>query len=104
MTAIWIAIAVLAVVVAGLTGAVYTLNLRAEHDDEDNCQVFEALTNKLCAVIDAHNGVVGAINWLTSESLDTSAPILEHLGLEIQEPTTTTTPRRLVPKVGRGEG
>jgi len=28
--------------------------------------------------------------------------ILDHLGLEIQEPTTTTTPRRLVPKVQQG--
>ena len=78
------------------------LKLRVEQDDEDNCQAFEALTNKLCAVIDAHNGVVGAINWLAAESLDTSALILDHLGLEIQEPTTTTTPRRLVPKVQQG--
>ena len=85
MTVIWIAIAALAVAVAGLSGAVYTLHLRAEQDDEDNC-------------------LVGAIIWLTPESLDTSALVLDHLGLEIQEPTTTTTPRRLVPKVGRGEG
>ena len=69
MIAIWIAMAALVVIVVEMIRLVCGLKLRVEQDDEDNCQVFEALTNKLCAVIDAHNGVVGAIDWLAAESL-----------------------------------
>ena len=58
---------------------------------------------KLGALVDAHNGVAAISDWLAAESVDTSALIIDHLGFEIQEPTTVTTPRRLVPKSKGGK-
>ena len=57
---------------------------------------------KLGALIDARNGLVVVSDGFLAESLGTIALLLDHLGLEIQEPTTVTTPRRLVPK-SKGE-
>jgi hypothetical protein len=46
--------------------------------------------------------VLKAATAMITEQHRDIALILDHLGLEIQEPTTTTTPRRLVPKVQQG--
>ena len=51
----------------------------------------------------AHNGLVAVSAEFLAESLGTIALLLDHLGLEIQEPTTVTTPRRLVPKPKGGK-
>ena len=112
MTAIWVAVAVLAVVVVALWCAhSETLD---KHKRWIDCIAFDRNQCRI-DIERIRKRQVEQESW--REALDVAfrignceaqlqcvALILDHLGLEIQEPTTATTPRRLVPKVERGEG
>ena len=100
MTAIWIAVAVLAVAWCGLAWVVieihnesYHIRKEASETDSENIKVFYAIMRRADRQLELDNTLVQVVNL-----------VLSHLGLEVQEPTTQTTPLRLVPKIERGEG
>ena len=101
MTAIWTAIAVLAValvaVVVGACTCIGCILRRLGSRCDDALDIIARCDHATVKVLTAAAAVIAG------QRRDITL-ILDHLGLEIQEPTTTTTPRRLVPKVERGEG
>ena len=112
MTAIWIAIAAVVVIVVALWCA--HAEALDRHKRLIDCIAFDSNQCRI-DIERIRKRQVEQESW--REALDVAfrignceaqlqrvALILDHLGLEIQEPTTTTTPRRLVPKVERGEG
>lgn len=113
MTAIWTVIAVVlavAVVVGGMY--MYWLHVEAATNDDSN-KALAAELLRLDSRCDDALDIIARCDHATVKVLKAATAviaeqrrditlILDHLGLEIQEPTTTTTPRRLVPKVQRG--
>lgn len=115
MTAIWTVIAVVlaaAVVVGGMY--LYWLHVEAAATKVDLLgDKMEAELKRLDSRCDGALNVIARCDRATFEVLKAGTDviaeqrcditlILDHLGLEIQEPTATTTPRRLVPKVQQG--
>lgn len=117
MTAIWTVIAVVVAAVAVVVGGsmyLYWLHVEAATNDDSN-KALAAELLRLDSRCDDALDIIARCDYATVKVLKAAAAviaeqrrditlILDHLGLEIQEPTTTTTPRRLVPKVERGEG
>ena len=108
-TAIWIAIAALAAVAVVVGGMyLYWLHVEAAANDDTNKALaaeLQRLDSRCDDALDiiarcdhATIKVLMAATAVIAEQRRDIALILDHLGLEVQEPTTTTTPRRLVPK------
>lgn len=97
MTVIWIAIAVLAVALVALAYDAKEFRGRVRAAEKDIRHVSEGVNRHEIELCDQIRDILGAHVRACEVGLDLVC-ILDHLGLEIQEPTTMTTPRRLVPK------
>lgn len=101
MTALWIVIAGLAAVVAGLFwwtieihNESYHIRKEASETDSDNVKVFEAMLSRADRQLELDNTLVQIINL-----------ILDHLGLEIHTEPAKSEPAKTTirPKIERGE-
>ena len=110
MTAIWIVIAALAAVAVVVGGMyLYWLHVEAAANDDTNKALaaeLQRLDSRCDDALDiiarcdhATVNVLMAAAAVIAEQRRDIALILDHFGLEVQEPKTETTPRRLVPKV-----